>query len=75
MIFKKKKRNKIGTSTGFEPMGSALTLQIFLYNNATIQRSYNNFVGIETLGVAVSIFFPDAFGDVHTKPGSFLGRL
>ena len=56
-------------------MGSVLTLQIFLYYNATIQRSYNNFVGMKTLGVALSIFLPDAFGDVHIKPGSFLGRL
>ena len=56
-------------------MGSALTLQIFLYYNATIQRSYNNFVGMETLGVTVSIFLPDAFGDLHTKPGSLFCRI
>ena len=73
MIVKKKK--EIGISTGFELIGSALTLQIFLYYNATIQRSYKNFVGMETLGVVVSVFLPDAFGDVHTKPGSFLCRL
>ena len=56
--------------TGFGPVASALALCY----NAIIQRSYNNFVAIETLGVAVSIFLLDAFGDVHTKPGSLLCR-
>ena len=56
MIFKKK-RKKIGTSTGFEPMGSALTLQIFLYYNATIQRSYNNFVGMKLSEWPCQFFF------------------
>ena len=68
-------QKKIRDLTGFEHMGSALTLQIFLYYNATIQRSYNNFVGMETLGVTVSIFLPDAFGDLHTKPGSLFCRI
>ena len=57
MIFKKKKGNKIGTSTGFEPMGSALTLQIFLYYSATIQLSCNNFVGMKLSEWPCQFFF------------------
>ena len=47
----------MGTSTGFEPMGSALTPEIFLYYNATIQRSYNNFVDMKLSEWPCQFFF------------------